>query len=158
MGAGVPPGLQNQSRGVNSVLGGFNSHIFPPKRRIAMHKNVLVCVTQQKTCENLIRTGLELSSEEDESSLYVIHVVNENDKLLYNLSDGDALEYLFKITKEIGADLIVKRSKDVIKTIVEFAEEKEITHVVLGSSQDKDSSKNFVSKLQRKLPGREFIV
>ena len=30
MGAGVPPGLQNQSRGVRSVLGGFDSHILPP--------------------------------------------------------------------------------------------------------------------------------
>jgi len=123
-----------------------------------MHKNVLVCVTQQKTCENLIKSGVELSSEDGENNLYVIHVVNENDKLLYNLSDGDALEYLFKITKDIGADLIVKRSKDVIQTIVDFADEKGITHVVLGSSQDKDSAKNIVSKLKRKLPGREFIA
>lgn len=123
-----------------------------------MHKNVLVCVTQQKTCENLIRAGARISSENENNSLFVIHVVNEKDKLLYSLSDGDALEYLFKITKDVGADLIVKRSKDVIKSIVEFAEEKEITHIVLGSSHDQDASKNFVGKLQRKLPGREFII
>jgi K+-sensing histidine kinase KdpD len=123
-----------------------------------MHKNVLVCVTQQKTCENLIRAGARISSENEDNSLFVIHVVNEKDKLLYSLSDGDALEYLFKITKDVGADLIVKRSKDVIKSIVEFAEEKEITHIVLGSSQDQDASKNFVGKLQRKLPDREFII
>jgi len=30
MGAGVPPGLQNQSLGVSSVRGGFDSHILPP--------------------------------------------------------------------------------------------------------------------------------
>ena len=30
MGTGVPPGLQNQSLGVSSVLGGFDSHILPP--------------------------------------------------------------------------------------------------------------------------------
>jgi K+-sensing histidine kinase KdpD len=123
-----------------------------------MHKNVLVCVTQQKTCENLIRVGVNLSSEDDSSSLFVIHVVNENDKLLYNLSDGDALEYLFHITKEVGADLVIRRSKDVIKTIVDFANEKEITHVVLGNSQEKDPSKNFVAKLKKKLPGIEFTM
>lgn len=123
-----------------------------------MHKNVLVCVTQQKTCENLIRMGANLSSEDVSNSLFVIHVVNENDKLLYNLSDGDALEYLFEITKEVGADLIIRRSKDVIKTLVDFADEKEITHVVLGSSQEKDSSKDFAVKLKRKLPGREFVM
>jgi hypothetical protein len=32
MGAGVPPGLQNQSLGVSSVRGGFDSHILPPIR------------------------------------------------------------------------------------------------------------------------------
>ena len=123
-----------------------------------MHKSVLVCVTQQKTCENLIRQGSKLSLEDKDSSIYVIHVVNENDKLLYNLSDGDALEYLFEITKEVGANLIVKRSKDVIKTIADFAIEKGITHVVLGSSNDNDPAKNFVNKLKRKLPNLEFIV
>lgn len=123
-----------------------------------MHKNVLVCVTQQKTCEKLIRTGSRISSEDENSNLYVIHVVNEKDKLLYNLSDGDALEYLFKITKDVGADLIVKRSKDVIKSIVEFVEDKRITHIVLGTPSDQDTSKNFVGKLQKRLPGIEFII
>jgi len=123
-----------------------------------MHKNVLVCVTQQKTCESLIRVGSKISSVDVDNNLFVIHVVNENDKLLYNLSDGDALEYLFEITKEVGADLIIRRSKDVIKTLVDFANEKEITHVVLGNSQEEDPSNNFAGKLKRKLPGREFII
>lgn len=122
-----------------------------------MHKNVLVCVTQQKTCEKLIQQGAELSKEQSDN-LYVLHVVNENDKLLYNFSDGDALEYLFRITKDVGAELTVKRSKDVIKTIVDFADEMEITHIVLGNSRGKDPANNFVTKLQRKLPDKEFIL
>ncbi|MDW5299725.1 MAG: universal stress protein [Sedimentibacter sp.] len=121
-----------------------------------MHKNVLVCVTQQKTCQILIEHGFELSKD-DGSNLYVIHVVNENDKFLYNLSDGDALEYLFEITKDVGANLIVKRSKDVIKAIVDFAVEKEITHIVLGNSKTSDSANNFAMKLQKKLPNVEFL-
>ena len=120
-----------------------------------MPKSVLVCVTQQKTSEKLIQKGVELSKEEG-SCLNVIHVVNENDKLLYGLSDGDALEYLFEITKEIGANLVVKRSKDVIKTIVDYAEEINCTHIVLGSS--KNSSNNFVAKLKKKLPNVEFLI
>lgn len=123
-----------------------------------MHRNVLVCVTQQKTCQRLIEHGVELSKDDDGSNLYVIHVVNENDKLLYNLSDGDALEYLFEITKDVGANLIVKRSKDVIKAIVDFAVENEITHIVLGNSKTSDSANNFAMKLQKKLPNREFVL
>ena len=119
-----------------------------------MPKSVLVCVTQQKTSERLIQKGVELAREEG-SSLNVIHVVNENDRFLYGLSDGDALEYLFEITKEVGANLVVKRSKDVVKTIIDFAEEINCTHIVLGSS--KNPTSNFISKLKKKLPDIEFL-
>lgn len=122
-----------------------------------MHKNVLVCVTQQKTCEKLIHQGAELLKEQS-GNLYVLHVVNENDKLLNNFSDGDALEYLFEITKDVGAELTVKRSKDVIKTVVDFVEELMITHIVLGNSRNSDPANNFVTKLQKKLPDREFVL
>ncbi len=123
-----------------------------------MQKNIMVCVTQQKTCEKLIRTGYDLFTKVDEASLFVIHVVNENDKLLFNLSDGDALEYLFEITKELGAELVIKRSKDVIKTLVDFAIEKNINQIVLGSAADITATKNFEQKLRRKLPDTEFII
>jgi len=118
----------------------------------------MVCVTQQKTCEKLIKTGYEISKEAESSSLYVIHVVNENDKLLFNLSDGDALEYLFEITKELGADLVVKRSKNVINTLVDFALEKEISHVVMGSATDITATKNFEQKLRKKLSEIQFVI
>jgi K+-sensing histidine kinase KdpD len=122
-----------------------------------MPKCVLVCVTRQKTSERLINKGVELSKGDEGSCLNVIHVVNENDKLLYSLSDGDALEYLFEITKDVGAaNLVVKRSKDVIKTIVDYAEEISCTHIVLGNSNN--PSNNFVAKLQRKLPNVEFVL
>ena len=123
-----------------------------------MQKNIMVCVTQQKTCEKLIRRGYELYESGEDNNLYVIHVVNENDKLLTNLSDGDALEYLFKITKELGAGLAIKRSKNVIKALVDYAVENSITHVVLGSSGDSSDSKSVENKLKRKLPEVEFII
>ena len=118
---------------------------------------VLVCVTRQKTSEKLIKKGVELTKGEADSCLNVIHVVNENDKLLYGLSDGDALEYLFEVTKDVGAaNLVVKRSKDVIKTIVSYAEEINCTHIVVGHSNN--SSNSFISKLQKKLPNVDFII
>ncbi len=120
-----------------------------------MPNSVLVCVTRQKTSAKLIQKGVELSKDE-KANLNVIHVVNENDKFLYGLSDGDALEYLFEITKEVGANLIVRRSKDVIKSIVDYAEETHCTHIVLGSSNN--ATGNFVSKLQKKLPNVIFVL
>ncbi len=122
-----------------------------------MLKKIMVCVTQQKTCEKLIRIGHDICSKDKDNQLFVIHVVNENDMLLFNLSDGDALEYLFQITKELGADLVMKRSKDVIKTLVDFALENDITHIVLGSATGVSATKNFEQKLRRKLPDTEFV-
>lgn len=122
-------------------------------------KNIMVCVTQQKTCERLIVNGYSMKDEE-EDKLYVIHVVNEKDKFLNNNSDGEALEYLFGVSKKVGADLAVLRSKNVVKTIVDFAKEKEITHILMGVSPEsgKEESQNITFKLQNELPGVEFII
>lgn len=122
-----------------------------------MQNKVMVCVTQQKTCEKLIQKGFETLKNEDDF-LFVIHIVNEKDRLLYKLSDGDALEYLFDITKELGAELVVKRSKNVIKSLVKFAKEKEITHIVIGTSPEKGKGNKFSDKLKKKLPNIEFIM
>jgi len=124
-----------------------------------MRKNIMVCVTQQKTCERLILKGNELI-ESEEDKLFVIHVVNEKEKFLDSYSDGEALEYLFQVSKESGADLTVLRSKNILKTLVDFARDNEITHIIMGVSPvDKAlSSGNIRLKLQNELPDVEFIV
>ena len=122
-------------------------------------KNVMVCVTQQKTCERLIMTGHnELENEED--NLFVIHVVNEKDKFLNNSSDGEALEYLFGVSKKVGADLTVIRSKDVIKAISNFAVKNNITHIVMGASPNGEDmgSHSIALKLKKILTDSEFII
>lgn len=122
-------------------------------------KNIMVCVTQQKTCERLIVNGYSMKDKE-EDKLYVIHVVNEKDKFLDKNSDGEALEYLFNVSKKVGADLAVLRSKDIIKTIKDFANENNITHILMGVSPepDKRESQNITFKLQQVLPEVEFII
>ena len=124
-----------------------------------MRKNIMVCVTQQKTCERLILKGNELI-ESEEDKLFVIHVVNEKEKFLDSYSDGEALEYLFQISKKSGADLTVLRSKNILKTLVDFARDNEITHIIMGVSPvDKAlSSGNIRLKLQNELPDVEFIL
>ncbi len=65
------------------------------------NRNVMVCVTQQKTCERLILSGYEMLKN-DNDKLFVIHVVNEKDNFLDNNSDGEALEYLFNVSKKVS--------------------------------------------------------
>lgn len=111
-----------------------------------MVKKIMVCVTQQKNCSKLMEEGYKLR-ETDEDIIHVVHVVNEKDKFLYNTDDGVALEYLFEASKNIGADLTVKRSNEVIKTLVEFAEENEINELVIGAGGNKENSGNKFEKM-----------
>lgn len=121
--------------------------------------NIMVLVTQQKTCERLILNGYDLIKEEN-GKLYVVHVVNEKGKFLDNQDDGEALEYLFAVSKEVGAKLTVLRSKDIAKAIIDFAKDNDITHMVMGRTpeNEKSNSLNFGSRLQRNLPAIDFVI
>ena len=123
------------------------------------NRNIMVCVTQQKTCERLIMNGYNLQKWEDDK-LFIIHVVNEKDKFLNNSDDGEALEYLFNVSKKAGADLTVLRSKDVTKAMADFANKNEITHILMGVSPDGNGIENhdLALKLKKMLPFVEFII
>lgn len=110
-------------------------------------KKVLVCVTQQKSCERLIDFGFKLiNSEVDE--LHVIHVVKENWKYFGQLEEKDALEYLFEVSKQRNAALTVLKAKDIERTLAEFSEKNKITDIVMGESLEKSEQQNMINRLQ----------
>lgn len=122
-------------------------------------KNIMVCVTQQKNCERLIMTGYEkITNEKDK--LFVLNVVNENDTFLHTTNDGEALEYLFGVSSDAGANLTVIRAKDVIGAMGEFARDEKITHVVLGASPHGGGIDNHpvAKRLKEVVPKCEFII
>lgn len=120
-------------------------------------ENVMVCVTQQKTCERLIQRGEELRKKL-KGELYVIHVAGEGVNFLGNHKEAEALEYLFGISKQVGADLTVLRSQDKIKTIVEFANNKNIEHIVLGEPPSGNKEEGIIKNLKEDLSECEFHI
>ncbi len=117
-----------------------------------------MCNSTKKTCERLISNGAKLSEVKD-GNLYVVNVVNENEKFLEYANDGEALEYLFGVSKKAGADLTVLRSNDISQTMIDFAKDNNITHMVLGTAANNGSKEpEFALKLQNHLPNVEFIV
>ena len=74
-------------------------------------RKIMVCVTEQKTCDRLIMFGHDLMlSKNDE--LYIIHIFRSENFL--NISKaGDALEYLYEKALEYGANLTVLKSENV---------------------------------------------
>lgn len=123
------------------------------------NKNIMVCVTQQKTSERLILNGDNLVQSKNDK-LYVIHVVNEKGMFLDHENDGEALEYLFKVSKDVGANLTVLRSKDILKAMVQFAKENKINYIVIGATPKggKKQKLDFSSRLQKALPNVEFVI
>ncbi len=112
-------------------------------------KKVMVCVTQQKSCERLIDYGAsQISSEHDE--LHVVHVVKENWKYFGQLKEEDALEYLFDVSKSHHASLSVIKAKDIEKTLSDYAEKYKINCIIMGESFEKDEQQNMINRLQEK--------
>lgn len=109
-------------------------------------KRIMVCVTQQKSCERLIKKGADLCrSEHDE--LYVVHVVKENWKFFGKLQESDALEYLFDISKTYGAFLSVIKAPDIVSTLARFIDEHKIDEVIMGESLEATAQQNMINRL-----------
>jgi len=114
---------------------------------LSAYDSILVCVTRQKACERLIRAAAELKKED--GALYVIHVTKESWNFVDNARDGEALEYLFSLSKSYGADLTILNSDRIPETIAQFAEHYGIQLIVIGEGPDNsaDSFKNRLSAL-----------
>ncbi|MCX7922316.1 MAG: universal stress protein [Clostridia bacterium] len=120
-------------------------------------QNVLVCVTQQKTCERLIRKAVDLIGEQ-KGDLFVIHVAKNEWNFLDNDKEGEALEYLFSISKSIGANLYVLRSDDIVNTIVDFARDNRINYIVMGETRNDHKENYFYTELKKLMPNVEIHV
>ena len=119
-------------------------------------KHVLVCVTGQKTCERLIAEGGRLAAETG-AELSVVHVARQGDGLLGGIvAEAEALEYLFKVSTEHGADMAVIRSENVIETLANHAEKVGASLMVLGSSRE--VNRDVTKDLKARMPHMDFRI
>lgn len=112
-------------------------------------KKIMVCVTQQKSCERLIDYGVKLVTN-DADELHVIHVVKENWKYFGQLEEKDALDYLFEASKSKNAMLTVVKAKDIEKALSDFATKHKITDIIMGESFEGSEQQNMIHRLQEK--------
>lgn len=118
---------------------------------------VMVCVTRQKTCERLIKVGQMLVNGTG-GKLKVIHVTKAGLNVLGNPDEGEALDYLFQVSKQAGAEMTVLRSDNILNTLLDFARSNNITEIVVGESPDPDSKKSLIHNMEYMLPGIKFNV
>ena len=115
-----------------------------------MGKRVMVCVTQQKSCENLIKKGSELV-EEPSDEIFVIHVIKDGWRYFSEMKESDALEYLYTVSKAVDAELMVYKSKNIEKTLAEKAKENNIDTIVLGQSLEEKKQQNMIKRLKKQI-------
>lgn len=113
-------------------------------------KNIMVCVTRQKTCDRLIKYGRELL-EGEQGELLIIHVARSQYKFLGGAEDGAALDYLYEKAKEYGASLTVLKSDDVLETLTAQVRKNNVNIVVIGESREGGAPSNMVAKLKEQL-------
>ncbi len=122
-----------------------------------MAKNIMVCVTQQKTCDRLIKYGYDLLKD-TKGELFIIHVAHYEFKFLGNSQEGAALDYLYERALEYGANLTVVRSNHVLDTLVDLAEKNNISHLILGQSGQAHDANNLISLLEDRLSKKTEII
>ena len=119
-------------------------------------KNIMVCVTVQKTCGRLIHRGCsERSAPEDE--LHVVNVSRSGDKLWGARSDQEALEYLYVASREAGASMTVLRSEQVLPALEKYIREQKISLLIMGTP-GRDKPNPIYEQLKRDFPQLEIII
>ncbi len=118
---------------------------------------MMVCVTNQRSCEKLIARGMELI--QDGVQMHVVHCVHTGRNFMGTPYEADAIEYLFTAAQLAGAELTLLRADDVDDALVEYAKEHNVRTIVMGASpvQSKNTD-NIIVRLQRRLPAVRFEI
>ncbi len=111
-------------------------------------QNVLVCVTGQKTCDRLIKTGAQLAAGYD-APLLVVHVAPAGAPLLGNSTQSEALDYLYGLSCDAGAEMAVLRAPDPLERLIQYAQEQHVAHIVLGAGRPGGPDRRDVASLLR---------
>lgn len=96
-------------------------------------KKTVVCVTDQRKCDRIIRTGHMLAALSS-TDLVVLNVARPGAQ-----QDPDSLEYLFSVAKEYGAEMALLFSDDVAKVIIRYIKDNKVANLLTGIPQGGDS-------------------
>lgn len=131
----------------------------PKEDAVNVPCKTMVCVTVQKNCERLIREGSKFTQGLPHG-LSVVHVAPTDAHFLGKTQDGEALEFLYRISRDFGADMDVLRSDKPLDTLAEHARKIGAQCVVLGASGEtvRPGKPDLATALQKRLPDVNIYV
>ncbi len=108
---------------------------------------VLVCVTDQDACDRLIFAGRKLATIEH----LELKVINVRPQHSNDLLAGDSVEYLFSISKQLDAEMIVLFHDYAPEAVANFIRHNETTYIIVGLPPEPDQSV-FISEIEDCFP------
>lgn len=121
-------------------------------------KNVMVCVTQQRSCERLLARGSQLTNHKHDE-LFMVHIVKENWRYFSQMEESDAMEYLYDMAKHYDASVNVLKAKDIESALRNFAQKHQVDVIVMGESLENSEQQNMINRLQSHLDKKiQFII
>lgn len=118
-------------------------------------ETVLVCATGQQSSRRLIHRGAELARRHD-AALLVLAVSGSGFNLVTNPEVSQALNDLYRLSGEVGAEMTMLHDTNAHHAICDFAKKRGVTRIVLGESKTEESS--FVARLMQALPKVAFTI
>ena len=117
------------------------------------NRSVLVCVTEQITCERLIYAG-SLIAKEEGLQLNILSVLNSHTACSVF---GEELEYLYEVSKEVNANMSVYISDNILSPVLKHIRKNSVGHIIVGRPESIENS-SFVKGLLRAIKGLKIHV
>ncbi len=112
--------------------------------------SVLVLVTNQASCERLIRAGSSLKEEGQAVRVLSIQPRSEAPE------NTKAMEHLFSVASSVGADMAVYYSDSPVDTTRMYIRRYDIKRIVVGSNPS--GSSLFIAELHSAFPELPVVV
>lgn len=93
----------------------------------------VVCVTDQLSCDRIIRSGKTLAGMTD-TQLIVINISTPQ-----RSNDPEAMEYLFRVSAEYGGEMNVIYSESISKALSTYIKENKVAYLVTGIPRENDT-------------------
>jgi len=117
---------------------------------IMSKRRIMVCITQQKSCERLIKKGRDFVKHKGDE-LFVVHIAKENWRYFSSMQESDALEYLYDTAKNYDASINVLKASDIEEALKTFAIKQKIDTIIMGESLESDEQQNMITRLRSKI-------
>ena len=111
--------------------------------------NTVVCVTDQRRCDRIIRAGRALADISG-TGLLVVNVVRPDSQ-----QDTDSMEYLFSVSKQNNAQMALLYSDDVAKALIRYIKENKVANLLTGIPNEGDS---VTTKIWKRFTHVTFFV